>query len=94
MESLSRLSWKARGTGSISRAEVGQTLRGYRISKKNRSPFLSPAPEEETPVVTWISFDGDTYWVGLSTADGWPRTIRVTQNDVEGAKSIPEDDDI
>jgi hypothetical protein len=39
------------------------------------------------PKVSWISFDGDVYWVRLATAQGWPRTIRVTQSDVDGASS-------
>ena len=36
-------------------------------------------------MVSWISFDGDVYWVRLATAPGWPQTIRVTQSDVDGA---------
>jgi hypothetical protein len=46
---------------------------------------MEPRPEAAIPTVTWISFDGDIYWIRLSTAQGWPRTIRVTQGDVDGA---------
>lgn len=42
-------------------------------------------PDDAIPLVSWISFDGDTYWVRLAAARGWPRTIRVTQADVDGA---------
>jgi hypothetical protein len=37
-------------------------------------------------MVSWITFDGDVYWVRLAEARGWPRTIRVTQNDVDGVR--------
>jgi hypothetical protein len=88
MERLAKLSWRARGTGGgICTAEVDHPISGYRLNQKNRSnPFARSAPEGLTPTVAWISYDGDTYWVGLSAAQGWPRTIRVTQRDVEGAR--------
>ena len=38
--------------------------------------------------MSWISFDGDAYWVRLSAAQGWPRSIRVTQSDVDGVKEL------
>jgi hypothetical protein len=87
VKKLSKLSWRARGGGGTCTAEVDQAIRGYKISAKTRSnPFAVPPSEGATPTVSWISFDGDTYWVRLSTAQGWPRTIRVTQGDVDGAK--------
>jgi hypothetical protein len=38
-------------------------------------------------MVAWITFDGDVYWVRLAESRGWPRTIRVTQNDVDGVRA-------
>jgi hypothetical protein len=88
MQRLAKLSWRARGTGATCTAEVDHPIRGYRINQKNWSnPFAMSTPEGSTPTVSGISFDGDTYWVRLSAAQGWPRTIRVTQRDVDGAKS-------
>jgi len=88
MEKLAKLSWRARRTGSTCTAEVDHPIRGYRVTdKKNLSyPFAVSSPGGSAPFVTWISFDGKTYWVRLSNAQGWPRTIRVTQNDVDGVK--------
>ena len=83
---LRKLSWRARGSGGTCTAEVDHSIRGYRVSSKYRSsPLAVAGREESTPTVSWISFDGDTYWVRLSVAQGWPRTIRVTQSDVDGA---------
>jgi len=94
METLAKLSWRARGTGATCTAEVAQPIRGYRVNQKNWSnPFATSSPEGSTPTVAWISFDGDTYWVGLSAAQGWPRTIRVTQHDVDGARLRSQTDD-
>jgi hypothetical protein len=84
---LAKLSWRVRGSSGTCTAEVNHPIRGYRINAKTRSnPFAVPGAEVATPTVSWISFDGDTYWVRLSDAQGWPRTIRVTQGDVDGAK--------
>jgi hypothetical protein len=95
MKRLAKLSWRARGTGGTATAEVDQPIRGYRVTKKGWSnPQAGSAPEGQAPTVSWISFDGDTYWVRLSNAQGWPRTIRVTQNDVDGVRWLntqPED---
>ena len=86
MKKMAKLSWRARGMGGTCTAEVDQPIRGYRINAKSRSnPVLESGPEGAVPTVSWISFDGDVYWVRLSTARGWPRTIRVTQGDVDGA---------
>ena len=94
MKRLAKLSWRARGTGAICTAEVDQPIRGYRINQKNRSnPFATSVPEGSSPIVAWITYDGETYWVGLSSAQGWPRTIRVTQHDVNGAKLKVEADE-
>ena len=49
------------------------------------NPVAVPGPEGSPPTVSWISFDGDSYWVRLSAAHGWPRSIRVTQSDVDAA---------
>ena len=88
MEKLPKLSWRARGSGGTCTAEVDHPIRGYRVHPRSRSnPFAVPGPEGSTPTVSWISFDGDTYWVRLSAAQGWPRTIRVTQSDVDGARA-------
>ena len=87
MEKLQKLSWRARGTGATCIAEVDRPIRGYRVTPRNQSnPFASSLPEGSHPTVGWISFDGETYWVGLSAAQGWPRTIRVTQRDVDGVQ--------
>jgi hypothetical protein len=96
VERLAKLTWRARGTGGTCTAEVDHPIRGYRINQRNRSnPFVTPGPDGATPTVTWISFDGDTYWVRLSAAQGWPRTIRVTQGDVDGARlSKTQTDDL
>ena len=84
---LAKLSWRARGSGSTCTAEVDHPIRGYRVNPKSRSnPFAVAGPEGSAPTVSWISFDGDTYWVRLSATQGWPRTIRVTQGDVAGAR--------
>jgi len=88
MKKLKRLSWRARGSGSTCTAEVDHPIRGFRVNPKYRSnpPALS-GPEGSPPTVSWISFDGDTYWVRLSVAQGWPRSIRITQSDVDGARA-------
>jgi hypothetical protein len=83
---LAKLSWRARGSGGTCTAEVDQPLRGYN-PKSRPNPFAPARSEGSVPTVSWISFDGDFYWVKLSAAQGWPRTIRVTQGDVDGAKS-------
>jgi hypothetical protein len=83
---LAKLCWRARGDGgSKCTAEVDQPIRGYRVKPSPRSnPTADAGPGAAIPTVSWISFDGDVYWVRLSTVHGWPRTIRVTQNDVDG----------
>ncbi len=87
MKKLAKLSWRARGQGGTCTAEVDLPIRGYRVNPRSRSnPFAVAGPEGSVPTVSWISFDGDTYWVRLSAAQGWPRTIRVTQSDVDGAR--------
>jgi hypothetical protein len=89
VERLVKLSWRGRGTGGTCTAEVDHPIRGYRVNQRNRSnPFATSGPDGSTPTVTWISYDGDTYWVRLSAAQGWPRTIRVTQSDVDGARLL------
>ena len=85
MKRLAKLSWRARGAGGTCTAEVDHPIRGYRINPKYRSLALS-GPEGSPPTVSWISFDGDAYWVRLSAAQGWPRSIRVTQSDVDGTR--------
>lgn len=86
MKRLTTLSWRTRGSGGTSTAEVDQPIRGYRVNRQGTNPFAASGPEQSTPTVSWISFDGDIYWVRLSAAQGWPRTIRVTQGDVDGAR--------
>ena len=88
MKRLVKLSWRARGRGGgTCTAEVDHPIRGYRIDPKYRSNPLAPSGREgSSPTVSWISFDGDAYWVRLSAAQGWPRSIRVTQGDVDGAR--------
>ncbi|HEY1652218.1 MAG TPA: hypothetical protein VGG09_10085 [Acidimicrobiales bacterium] len=87
MKKLAKLSWRARGTGGTCTAEVDEPIKGYKVNPKSRSnPFAVSGSEGSTPTVTWISFDGDIYWVRLSPSQGWPRTIRITQSDVDGAK--------
>jgi len=87
MKSLTKLSWRARGSGGTCTAEVDHPIRGYRVDKMYRSnPLARPGPEGSAPAVAWISFDGNAYWVRLSDAPGWPRSIRVTQSDVDGAR--------
>jgi len=95
MKKLKALSWKGRGTGGARcTAEVGQPIRGYRIhSKANFNPHFTSSTDGTIPTVSWISFDGDIYWVELSKAPGWPRTIRVTQNDVDGVRFTSKADD-
>ena len=94
MERLQKLSWKARGTGAICTAEVRQPIRGFRVNQRNSSNnFATSVPEGSSPIVDWISFDGETYWVGLESAQGWPRTIRVTQPDVNGSRSRSQTED-
>jgi hypothetical protein len=84
---LAKLSWRARSSGSTCIAEVDEQIRGYRVKQKYRSnPPGGVLPDDSIPTVSWISFDGDTYWVRLSSAQGWPRTIRVTQSDVDGVR--------
>ena len=84
MKRLAKLTWQARIGGGTCSAEVNLPIRGYRVNPKNRShAFGTSGSEGSVPIVTWISFDGNVYWVGLSAAQGWPRTIRVTQNDVD-----------
>jgi len=89
MERLKKLSWRARIGGDTCTAEVDHPIHGYRIKYRYQSnPFASSTPDGSNPIVTWINFDGDTYWVGLAAAQGWPRTIRVTQNDVDGVELL------
>jgi hypothetical protein len=87
VKKLKSLSWRARGSGGTCTAEVDHPIRGFRVNPKYRSnPSALSGPEGPAPTVSWISFDGDTYWVRLSVAQGWPRSIRVTQSDVDGAR--------
>lgn len=88
MKKLKSLSWRARGSGATCTAEVDLPIRGFRVNPKYRStpPALS-GPDGSPPTVSWISFDGDIYWVRLSVAQGWPRSIRITQSDVDGARN-------
>ena len=89
MKKLAKLSWRARGSGATCTAEIDHPIRGYRVNPKTRSnPFAESGPGGTIPKVSWISFDGETYWVRLADARGWPRTIRVTQSDVDGAKVL------
>jgi hypothetical protein len=88
VKSLARLSWRVRGSGGTCTAEVNQPIRGYNPkSRSNSNPFAPARSDGSAPTVSWISFDGDNYWVRLSAAQGWPETIRVTQGDVDGATS-------
>jgi hypothetical protein len=83
VQQLQKLSWRARQGGGTCTAEVNQPIRGYRLTPKyHRSAPGTPLPEGPAPSVEWISFDGSIYWVRLADVRGWPRTIRVTQNDV------------
>ena len=86
---LAKLSWRARGrAGSTCTAEVDHPIGGYRMDPKYRSNLLAlSGPDGSPPTVSSISFDGDAYWVRLSAAQGWPRSIRVTQDDVDGARN-------
>jgi hypothetical protein len=87
MKKLAKLSWRARGTGGTCTAEVDQPIAGYRVGTKSRiNPFAGGGTGGSVPTVSWISFDGDIYWVRLSPSLGWPRTIRVTQSDVDGVR--------
>ena len=89
MKKLKQLSWRARGAGGTCTAEVDHPIRGYRVNPKSRSnPFAESGPDGAIPTVSWISFDGDLYWVRLSASRGWPRTIRVTQSDVDAARAV------
>ena len=92
MEQLAKLSWRARGGGATCTAEVDHPIRGYRVKKTSFNPTGASERDGPTPNVTWISFDGDTYWVRLADAQGWPRTIRVTQSDVDGARNSQPDE--
>ena len=86
MKKLTNLSWRARGSGL--RAPPKSTIR-FADSGSNQSTgptLLRSLAEGSPPTVSWISFDGDTYWVGLAVAQGWPRSIRITQSDVDGAR--------
>jgi hypothetical protein len=85
VKKLAKLSWRARGSGATCTAEVDLPVRGYRVKPDRSNPLVEPRSDAAVPTVTWISYDGDIYWVRLSTAQGWPRTIRVTQSDVDGA---------
>ena len=86
MRRLSKLSWRARGQGATTCvAEVDQPIRGYRLKASDPRNRLPTEAAAAAPAVSWISFDGDIYWVRLAMASGWPRTIRVTQSDVDGA---------
>ena len=86
MRKLAKLSWRVRGAGgSTCTAEVDQPIRGYRIKPAQRpNVFTRLSSEGAVPTVSWISFDGDVYWVRLTVSQGWPRSIRVTQGDVDG----------
>ena len=80
LKQLRKLSWRVRGAGGTCTAEVDEPLQGYR--SKSMSLSSKAGLQGRAPTVAWISFDGDVYWVRLSEAEGWPRTIRVTQDDV------------
>lgn len=90
VKKLRKLSWRARGRpGGTCTAEVDEPIRGYKVNPKDVPGRLadSGGAMAAVPTVSWISFDGDVYWVRLATARGWPRTIRVTQGDVDGART-------
>jgi hypothetical protein len=87
MKKLAKLSWRGRGTGGTCTAEVDQPIVGYKMGAKSRTnPFATSGAEGSVPTVSWISFDGNVYWIRLSPSQGWPRTIRVTQGDVDGIR--------
>jgi len=87
VKKLASLSWRTRGSGATCTAEVDHLIRGFKVNPKYRSSPPAPSgPEGQTPTVSGISFDGDIYWVRLSAANGWPRSIRITQADVDGAR--------
>jgi hypothetical protein len=66
---------------------VDQPIHGFKMGAKSRTnPFAFSGSEGSVPTVSWISFDGDVYWVRLAPSQGWPRTIRVTQGDVDGVR--------
>ena len=88
MKRLAKLSWRARGYAGTCIAEVDQPIRGYRVTTK----YIPSRPAE-------FGTRGSLYALGLmdifrrrrllgaaATAIGWPRTIRVTQSDVEGVR--------
>jgi hypothetical protein len=83
LKQLKTLTWRGRGGAGTCTAEVDQPIRGYRIGPKPKAGASSDAIAG-APTVAWISFDGDVFWVRLADAPGWPRTIRVTQADVDG----------
>lgn len=86
VKSLKKLSWRVRGGGGTCSVEVDQPIHGFRVKPKYLPNRLGDAGSEgPAPTVSGISFDGHVYWVRLSTAPGWPRSIRVTQADVDGA---------
>jgi hypothetical protein len=82
LRQLKTLTWRGRGGAGTCTAEVDQPIRGYRIGPKLKAGGSEAVAG--APMVSWISFDGDVYWVRLADAQGWPRTIRVTQGDVDG----------
>lgn len=87
MKKLASLTWRARGSGATCTAEVDQPIRGFKVNPKYRSsPSAQSGPEGRTPTVSGISYDGDAYWVRLAAANGWPRSIRITQADVDGVR--------
>ena len=86
MKRLKKLTWRVRGAGITCSAEVNQPIHGYRVKAKYMPNRLTDASEGPVPTVAGISFDGDVYWVRLSGSRGWPRSIRVTQSDVDGAR--------
>jgi hypothetical protein len=91
MEHLTKLSWRARGTGAACTAHVNQPIQGFRVTAKySRNAPGTPLPEGPPPNVDWITYDGAIYWVRLAAVRGWPRTIRVTQSDVTAGLKAQE----
>ena len=80
------------GSGScrcyLHRRELAARFGAIESTRKYRSNPSSRYLDREgsAPTVSWISFDGEAYRIRLSATQDWPRSIRVTQGDVDGAR--------
>ena len=63
VKKLAKLSWRVRASGGTCTAEVDEPIKGFNPKNNRINPYAPRGSEGPVPTVSWISFDGDIYWV-------------------------------